>query len=57
MQILDNSQESASYQELPTKRKNSVEKLDLLACVKEPSRDVFYYKVTTQREEFFDDHI
>ena len=29
----------------------------MLACVKELSRDEYYYKVTAQREGFFDDHI
>jgi hypothetical protein len=34
-----------------------VEILGRLPLVKEPSRDVFDYKVTTQREELFDDPI
>ena len=53
-----------SYRKLPAakslpakKRGMCVEKLGRLACIKEPFRDVFDYKVITQREEFFDDHI
>jgi hypothetical protein len=42
---------------LPVKKRGKgVEKLGGLACVKEPSRDV-YYKVITKSEELFDDHI
>ena len=53
---LDN-QEPASCQELPAKmRGKGVVMLDGLACKREPSMDVFYNKVNTQREEFFDDH-
>ena len=52
------SQESAtSYQELPAKCWKGVEKLDYFAFKKEPSRDGYYYKVTTLREVFFDDLI
>jgi hypothetical protein len=33
------------------------ERLGGPACKKEPSRDEFYYKVTAQREVFFEDYI
>ena len=39
------------------KREKGVEKLCVLACVKEPCRDMFYSKVTNLREVLFDDHI
>ena len=43
---------------LPVKRRKSVEKLDLLADKKEElSRDMYYYKVLTQREKFFENPI
>ena len=35
------------------KREKGVEKLGVLACVKEPCRDVFYSKVTNLSEVFF----
>jgi len=44
-------------QGLPAKRRESVEKLDLLACKEELSRDKSYYKEFTQREMFFEDYI
>ena len=48
----------SSYQGLPVKRRKSVEKLDLHADMKEElSRDMYYYKVLTQREKFFEDPI
>ena len=51
-------EEPSSCQELQAKeRVKGEEKLGGLACVKESSRDVFNYKVTAQREEFFEDHI